>query len=66
MCLAQGHKTVMPVRLEPAATRSQVKHSATALPKKLVYALRTTHQLKNVAKRMIILECEGQCQGHQI
>ena len=29
MCLAQGHITVMPVRLEPAAPRSQVKHSTT-------------------------------------
>ena len=28
MCLAQGHKAVLPVRLEPA----QVKHSTTALP----------------------------------
>ena len=35
MCLAQGHKTVMPVRLEPAAPRSRVKqlyHWATVLP----------------------------------
>ena len=30
--LAQGHNAVMPVRLEPAAPRSQVKHSTTALP----------------------------------
>ena len=29
MCLAQGHK---PVRLEPAAPRSRVKHSTTELP----------------------------------
>ena len=29
MCLAQGHNTVMPVRLEPAAPRSRVKHSTT-------------------------------------
>ena len=29
MCLAQGHNSVMPVRLEPAATRSRVKHSTT-------------------------------------
>ena len=27
MCLAQGHNTVNPVRLEPTAPRSQVKHS---------------------------------------
>ena len=29
MCLAQGHNAVMPVRLEPANTRSRVKHSTT-------------------------------------
>ena len=29
MCLAQGHNAVTPVRLEPAAARSQVKHSKT-------------------------------------
>ena len=29
MCLAQGHNTVTPVRLEPAASRSRVKHSTT-------------------------------------
>ena len=29
MCLAQGHKTVMPVRLKPGAPRSQVEHSTT-------------------------------------
>ena len=30
--LAQGHNAVMPVRLEPAALRSRVKHSTTELP----------------------------------
>ena len=29
MCLAQGHNTVRPVRLEPSAPRSPVKHSTT-------------------------------------
>ena len=29
MCLAQGHNTVMPVRIKPAAPRSRVKHSTT-------------------------------------
>ena len=29
MCLAQGHNAVMPVRLEPWASRSRVKHSTT-------------------------------------
>ena len=29
MCLAQGHNTVMPVRLKPVAPRSRVKHSPT-------------------------------------
>ena len=29
MCLAQGQNTVTPVRLEPTAPRSRVKHSTT-------------------------------------
>ena len=29
MCLAQGHNTVTPVRLKPAAPRSRVKHTTT-------------------------------------
>ena len=29
MCLPQGHNAVTPVRLEPAALRSRVKHSTT-------------------------------------
>ena len=29
MCLAQGHNTVMPVRLEPATAQSPVKHTTT-------------------------------------
>ena len=29
MCLAQAHNAVTPVRLEPTALRSQVKHSTT-------------------------------------
>ena len=29
MCLAQGHKAVTPVRFEPAALLSPVKHSTT-------------------------------------
>ena len=29
MCLAQGHNTVMPMRLEPAGPWSRVKHSTT-------------------------------------
>ena len=29
MCLAQGHNAVMPMRLEPEAPRSPVKHSTT-------------------------------------
>ena len=32
MCLAQRHNAVTPMMLEPAAPRSQVKHSPTALP----------------------------------
>ena len=29
MCLAQGHNAVTPVRLEPVAPQSRVKHSTT-------------------------------------
>ena len=29
MCLAQGDNAVLPVRLEPMATRSRAKHSTT-------------------------------------
>ena len=29
MCLAQGHNAVTPVRLEPAAIRTRVKHFTT-------------------------------------
>ena len=29
MCLAQGHNARTPVRLNPATTRSRVKHSTT-------------------------------------
>ena len=29
MCLAQGHKAVMQVRLEPVAPPSRIKHSTT-------------------------------------
>ena len=32
LCLAQGHNAVPPMRLEPAALLSQVKHSTTELP----------------------------------
>ena len=32
MCLAQGHNAMTPVRLEPAALRSRVKHSSSELP----------------------------------
>ena len=30
-CLAKGHKTVKPVRLDPTTPQSRVKHSTTAL-----------------------------------
>ena len=47
MCLAQGHNTETPVRLEPTATRSGVKHSTTE-------PLRSV-QIFCVLKRMVIL-----------
>ena len=36
MCLAQGHNTEMPVRLEPAAPGSRVKHSTSEPPCSLI------------------------------
>ena len=36
MCLARGHNTVTPVRLEPEAPRSPVKHSTTE-PRRSLY-----------------------------
>ena len=36
MCPAQGYDTVTPMRLEPAAPRSRVKHSTTELITALV------------------------------
>ena len=37
MCLAQGHKAVTPVRLEPAASWSRVKHSTTEPLRSLLF-----------------------------
>ena len=55
MCLAQGHNTVPPVRLEPAIPQSQVKHSTTEPLCSLVHVLclgedqRTTHKILKAA-----------------
>ena len=40
MCLAQGHNTVMPVRLQPAAPQSPVKHSTNEPLRSLLYLLK--------------------------
>ena len=52
MCLAQGHNAVTPVRLEPAAARSQVKHYK-------------TDQLRSLNQRCIDVGsvCVGVCGG---
>ena len=39
MCLAQGHKAVTPMMLEPAARRSRVKHSTTEPLRSSTYLL---------------------------
>ena len=39
MCLAQGHNTVTPVRIEPAAPLSRVKHSTTEPLGSLVFVV---------------------------
>ena len=41
MCLTQGHHTVTPVRLEPTALRSQVKHSITEPLRSLIKEVNT-------------------------
>ena len=49
MCLAQGHKAVTVVRLEPAALQSRVKHSTTEPPCYLAADVKSRHfQVKNV------------------
>ena len=51
MCLAQGHNAMMPVRLEPTALWSQVKHSTTeplCSPKVPVY--QTVSRMKRVKR----------------
>ena len=51
MCLAQGHNTVTPVRLEPAVLHSQVKHSIplSQWAPKLTKSEDTDEMLQNVA-----------------
>ena len=51
MCLAQGNNTETPVRLEPAAPRSGVKHSTTE-------PLRSV-QIFCVLKRMLVLRAHN-------
>ena len=46
MCLAQGHKAVTLVRLEPAASRLWVKHSTTAL---------LIHVLYNIVRSQVLI-----------
>ena len=53
MCLAQGHNTVTPVRLEPAAPRSQVKLSITVVKPVLSGHIK-------IDKTKVSMENEGQ------
>ena len=46
MCLAQGHNAVKPVRLEPAALWSRVKHSTTEPLRSLCEAFNVTLMAK--------------------
>ena len=55
MCLAQGHNAVTPVRLEPAAPWSRVKHSTTeSLRFLLVYC---KNMLKLMGKKTKAISC---------
>ena len=53
MCLAQVHNTVTPVRLEPAAPRSRVKHSTTELLRSLTFQY-TDHFNNSNPERLLI------------
>ena len=46
MCLAQEHNAVTPVRLEPVAPRSQVKHSTTEVCTLLEHIPNKTYPVK--------------------
>ena len=50
MCLAQGHNAVTPVRLEPSAPRSRVKHSTTEPLRSLVYDMHLQENTLNYLK----------------
>ena len=58
MCLAQGHNTVTPVRLQPAAPRSGVKHSTTEPLRSLVHiiSLVVTTLLESAKGRRMAVE----------
>ena len=61
MCLAQGHNTVTPVRLEPGTSRSRVKHSSTEPLRSLWYKVKHKHLFNALnmlsALRMTYLTC---------
>ena len=55
MCLAQGHKAVMLVKLEPATPRSRVKHSTSeSLGSPIYLSNRYLYNLKIIVKTDII------------
>ena len=57
MRLAQGHNTVMPVRLKPTAPRSRVKHSTTEpgilLPSMRWLIVYKKHMSKHMVKKLL-------------
>ena len=61
MCLAQGHNAVTPVRLEPAASRSRVKHSTTEPLRSLNYVQKkkwTPSEKNFLDPRMVFITCK--------
>ena len=64
MCLPQGHNTVTPVRLEPAAPRSWVKHSITeplgSLAKGDVTFLICIHSRLTLPLAIVVI-CNSKC-----
>ena len=48
MCLAQGHNALTSARLEPAASRSRVKHSTTEPLSSSMYSLYSMYSLHSL------------------
>ena len=70
MCLAQGHKAVMTVRLKSASPPTRVKHSTTELPTFLYQVYKAWHRKcllkRNALPRLANLIYKGSKPGFLI